>query len=80
MSAVAAAVYAPTLAESVDALLLLARNGVAANCVWCGSRQVEAFRAAAGEEPAGETHIITCRECGSELVSSRPAAQPDRCP
>jgi hypothetical protein len=69
MTALAAAVLAPTLAEALDDALVLALAGAGPSCLWCGSRRVAAGPAA-GDAPRAAV-VVACRDCGAELVSER---------
>ena len=79
MSLVAVAEPARTLAGCVDELVVLVRNQAGGSCVWCGSRDLWAA-APRGDTPAGgDCLVVTCRDCGTELVTEQLSQTRGRC-
>ncbi len=79
MSLVAVAEPARTLADAVDELVVLVRNQAGGSCVWCGSRDL--WVAAPHGDPAdgGDCLVVTCRDCGAELVTEQLSQTRGRC-
>jgi hypothetical protein len=78
MSGALATLLEPTLSQSVDTLVLLARGGSGGCCLWCGSPRLEVLADAAENDLVGETCTVVCQECGSELESTRSVTNRDR--
>jgi hypothetical protein len=71
MSLVAFAEPARTLAAAVDELVVLVRNQAGGSCVWCGSRDLWVAAPHGGVTDSGECLVVTCRDCGAELVTEQ---------
>jgi hypothetical protein len=70
MSLVAFAASARTLADTVDELVMRVRNQAGGSCVWCGSRDLW-VAAPGGSAADGDCFVVTCRDCGAELVTEQ---------
>jgi len=89
MSLVAVATSARTLAASVDELVVLVRNQAGGSCVWCGSRDlwvaaphdgaVSGGAVNGGAANGGDCLVVTCRDCGAELVTEQFSQTRGRC-
>jgi len=71
MSVVAVAEPAQTLAAAVDELLVLVRNQAGGRCVWCGSRDLWVSAPHGAAADSGDSLVVTCRDCGAELVTEQ---------
>jgi len=78
MSFVAVAEPVRTLAAAVDELVVLVRNQAGGSCVWCGSRDLW-VDAPHGDAAHGDCLVVTCRECGAELVTEQLSQPRGRC-
>jgi hypothetical protein len=84
MSLVAVATSARTLAASVDELVVLVRNQAGGSCVWCGSRDLWVAAphdgaVSGGAVNGGDCLVVTCRDCGAELVTEQFSQTRGRC-
>ncbi len=71
MSVVAFAEPSRTLAAAVDELVVLVRNQAGGACVWCGSRELWAASPQGDPVAGADCVVVTCRDCGAELVSEQ---------
>ncbi len=78
MSLAVAAEPVRTLADCVDELVVLAGNQAGGACVWCGSRDLWAAAPHGGDTGSGECLVVTCRECGAQLVTEQPSQMRSR--
>jgi hypothetical protein len=79
MSLVAVAEPALTLADSVDELVVLVRNQAGGSCVWCGSRDLWIAAPHGSATDTGDCLVVTCRDCGAELITERLSQTRSRC-
>jgi ribosomal protein S27E len=71
MSLVAVAEPARTLADCVDELVVLVRNQAGGSCLWCGSRDLWVAAPHGGVPGSGDCLVVTCGDCGTELVTEQ---------
>ena len=79
MSLVAVAASPRTLADSVDELIVLVRNQAGGSCVWCGSRDLWVAAPHDGAAGSSDCLLVTCRDCGAELVTEQSLQTRGRC-
>jgi hypothetical protein len=79
MSVVALAEPSHTLAQAVDDLVVLTRNQAGGTCLWCGSRDLWVAAAGGGAPADGPCLVVTCRDCGAELVTEPLSTSRGRC-
>jgi len=79
MSVAAVAQPVHTLAAAVDELVVLVRNQAGGSCVWCGSPDLWVDVPQGGGQTSGDCLVVTCRDCGAELVTERFATSRGRC-
>jgi hypothetical protein len=79
MSLVAVATSSRTLAASVDELVVLVRNQAGGSCVWCGSGDLWVAAPHDGAVNGGDCLVVTCRDCGAELVTEQSSQTRGRC-
>jgi hypothetical protein len=71
MSLAAVAEPVHTLADAVDELVVLVRNQAGGSCVWCGSRDLWVAAPHGGPTDSDDCLVVTCRDCGAELVTEQ---------
>ena len=79
MSVVAFAQPAQTLAAAVDKLVVLVRNQAGGSCVWCGSPDLWVDEPQGCGQSDGDCLVVTCRDCGAELLTERLSQTRGRC-